>query len=32
MAPGKYRAVLVATDTGGLKSKTRYARFRIVGG
>ena len=30
LAPGRYRATLVATDTGGLKSKTKYARFKIV--
>jgi PKD domain len=31
LSPGRYRAALVATDTGGLKSKTKYARFTIVG-
>ena len=31
LPPGRYRAVLVATDTGGLKSKPAFARFRIVG-
>jgi PKD domain len=31
LAPGRYRAALVATDTGGLKSKKKYARFTIVG-
>ena len=30
LAPGRYRAALVATDTGGLRSKTKYARFTIV--
>ena len=30
LAPGRYRAALVATDTGGLKSKTKYARFTVV--
>ncbi len=30
LASGRYRAALVATDTGGLKSKTKYARFTVV--
>jgi hypothetical protein len=30
LAPGRYQAALLATDTGGLKSKTKYAPFRIV--
>jgi hypothetical protein len=30
LAPGRYRAALVATDTGGLKSKTKYARFTVL--
>ncbi len=32
LRPGRYRAVLRATDTGGLKSKPRRARFKIAGG
>ncbi len=31
LPPGRYRAMLVATDTGGLKSKPAFARFKIVG-
>jgi PKD domain len=30
LAPGRYRATLVATDTGGLTSKTKFARFTVV--
>jgi PKD domain len=30
LPPGRYRAELVATDTGGLRSKPAHAPFRIV--